>query len=60
MNREERRGPIRVDEDARMKRMPAKRVKARRRVFIRDVEASVAGKARRCVSHRVNSWGRCV
>ena len=35
-----------MDEDARMKRMPAKRVKARRRVFIRDVEASVAGKAR--------------
>jgi hypothetical protein len=49
-----------VEEDARMKRMPAKRVKARRRVWIRDVDASVAGKARRCVSHRVNNWGRCV
>ena len=46
MNREERRGPIRVDEDARMKRMPVKRAKARTRVFIRDVEASVAGEAR--------------
>jgi hypothetical protein len=42
-----------VDEDARMKRMPAKRVKARRRVFIRDVEASVAGRHERCVNHRL-------
>jgi hypothetical protein len=34
---------MRVDEDARMKRMPVKRAKERKRVFIRDVEASVAG-----------------
>ena len=35
-----------MDEDARMKRMPVKRAKARTRVFILDVDASVAGKAR--------------
>ncbi len=35
-----------MDEDARMKRMPAKRAKARKRVFIREVEARIAGEAR--------------
>jgi hypothetical protein len=48
LKREDSRGPMRVDEDARMKRMQVKRARDTRRVRSRD-EASVAGKARPCV-----------
>jgi hypothetical protein len=63
---EESRGPMRADEDARMKRMQAKRMRARNVVLSRD-EASVAGEGTDVlyvirevngrVDGRVNGWG---
>jgi len=42
LKRDDRRGPMRVEEDARMRRMQVKRARERRAVRRRD-EASVAG-----------------
>jgi hypothetical protein len=53
---EESRGPMRVDEDARMKRMQVKRTRARNVVLSRD-EASVAGgRHGRALCHKRREW----
>jgi len=49
LKRDDRRGPMRVEEDARMKRMQVKRARERKAVRRREDEASVAGSARTCV-----------
>jgi hypothetical protein len=53
---EESRGPMRVDEDARMKRMQVKRTRASKVVLSRD-EASVAGgRHGRALCHKRREW----
>ena len=53
---EESRGPMRVDEDARMKRMQVKRTRASNVVLSRD-EASVAGgRHGRALCHKRREW----